>query len=317
MNTDAHSGIWKSNPDANILGRTLSPIFKTLDSRELRGIPCAGRCLRRQVRAVQRHSQHKDYFAFMLAAHSVFCEMPWGIEWHSKQEWGLETPCVGRTMPRRRSAGGCCEAEATHTPASPSPREGERKDLAPQVCCLQPLPSPDTWKDVSETRGFLAKLHGFAQSQPWPTGEGQKPLLAGERMFRDGSWLGVCSTRGCMAVDMCPGSHQDHVNTLAYGEVMPNRDATETPKCWCCCCWRKYLQWLLISPCSLRGKNVAGACWGLRCDPRLSRRWWWWEGRWRAPPLWPHPGADRPPSQAPSRASCLGSESKITIGNGE
>lgn len=30
--------------------------------------------------AVQRHSQQKDYFAFMLAAHSAFYEMPRGIE---------------------------------------------------------------------------------------------------------------------------------------------------------------------------------------------------------------------------------------------
>lgn len=49
-------------------------------------------------------------------------------------------------------------------------------------------------------------------------------------MFRDGSWLGVCSTWGYTAVDTCPGSHQDHTTTLAHRKVMPNRDTTEMPK---------------------------------------------------------------------------------------
>lgn len=110
---------------------------------------------------------------------------------------------------------------------------GERKDLAPQVCCLQPLPSPRREKMSLKHVASWQSCTALLSRQPRPTGEGQKPLLPGERMFRDGSWLGVCSTRGCRAVDACPGSHQDHVNTLAYGEVMPNRDASETPKCWC------------------------------------------------------------------------------------
>lgn len=66
--------------DANIVGRILSATFKTLNPGELPGIPHTSRCLWSQVRAVQRHSQRKDYFAFMLAAYSLFCEMLRGIE---------------------------------------------------------------------------------------------------------------------------------------------------------------------------------------------------------------------------------------------
>lgn len=94
MNTDAQSGIRGSNQGTNKFGRILSPIIKTLGivktrgTRELRGILRISRCLRRQVRAAQRHSQHKDYCAFMLAARAVFCEMPRGIERHWKQERG-------------------------------------------------------------------------------------------------------------------------------------------------------------------------------------------------------------------------------------
>lgn len=113
---------------------------------------------------------------------------------------------------------------------------GNARTLRPRCAafnpCLPPTCEKMSLKHVASWQSCTALL----SRQPRPTGEGQKPLLPGERMFRDGSWMGVCSTRGCTAVDACPGSHQDHVNTLAYGEVMPNRDAAETPKCWCCCC---------------------------------------------------------------------------------
>lgn len=107
---------------------------------------------------------------------------------------------------------------------------GECRDLAPQVCYLQPLPSPTHEKISLKHVASWQSCTYLLSQRPQPTGEGQTPLLPGERMFRDGSWLGVCSTQGCMAVDTCPGSHQHRANTLALRKVMSNRDAAETPK---------------------------------------------------------------------------------------
>lgn len=78
----------------------------------------------------------------MLAVRLVFCEVPWGIERHLKnnlkQERGLDrSPLPGWVTP--------CQAELLLTQITFT-REG----TAPHTCCLQPLPHTQV-KDVSET----------------------------------------------------------------------------------------------------------------------------------------------------------------------
>lgn len=146
-----------------------------------------------------------------------------------------------------------------HTLASLLPQEENTPGMLPSpTCerCLKHTASQQSCPDVLPAHG-----------------RGAKPLLPGERI---GSivqgWLpGVCSTWGCMAVDMYSGSHQDHANTLAQRKIIPNRNATET---------RKKLVLLLKKISAMtsytfllfRGENGAGPCLGLRCHPRLSCR---------------------------------------------
>lgn len=136
------------------------------------------------------------------------------------EDWNPPQLRVSRTKSGRRIRGGCCEAEGMHTP---SPREGERGHLAPRVCCLRPLPSPTREKVSPKDVASRQSCTALPARQPQLPGEGQKPLLPGERMLGDGS---------------CPGSHRDHANTLARRKVMPNRDAPATPKTLL----KKYLQ---------------------------------------------------------------------------
>lgn len=153
-------------------------------------------------------------------------------------------PRVSRTMSGRRSCGGCCEAEATHTPASSPPREGSTGDVAPQVCSLQPLPFP-TW-------GKLSLKHEVSR-QSCVDLLGRCLLHTGLHGCGHMSWVtpGPHNHLGPQKGNAKQRYHRDAKNAGAAAEEVSEM----TP----------YVS--LFSG----GKNVAGPCPGLRCHPRLPR----------------------------------------------
>lgn len=190
-----------------------------------------------------------------------------------KQERGLETPRVSRTMSGRRSHGGCCEAEATHTLASPSLWEGSAGDLAPQVCCLQPLLSPTHEKLSLKHKDSQQSCTDLLRQQPM--GKGQKPLLRGERMFRDGSWLRVCSMGGLHGFGhvswVTSGPHKNLGPQKGNAKPRYHREAKNAGAA----AEEISAMTPYASLLSGGGKYVTSPCWGLWCHPRLPHGWPW------------------------------------------
>lgn len=98
-------------------------------------IPCASQRLQSQLRAAWRHSQHKDYLAVILAAHSAFCELP----------WRLESQCLVRGAGRML----------------PACKDGDTGDTVARGCFSPPF--LHTWKDISGEYGFPVCHHPWAQ----------------------------------------------------------------------------------------------------------------------------------------------------------